>query len=727
MRQQFPLQLAYGVTVHRVQGCTVQKAIVVLSKEFFESGQAYVALSHVKKLEDLVLWSFDPVAIQLDPFYKQLLDWCDCVDKIRPTPSTINIEYPVKIKDDLVDVIDIQTVKGDSKTAITFHNETKPDEPNALDIQDSSLSGSHRGRGRPRKLKQNTCIKPKRGRGRPPKVEQQNNASNNPKRVIVHVPMLKQDSEHSMKGKDKLSLDVGSSVEGSLIVQDSNNAPAESKGHSRKRMLEDNDGPINPKRCRGRPPKVKQENYAPNKPKRGRGRPLKVKQETDAPIDPKRGRGRPPKVKQETDAPINPKRGRGRPPKVKQETDAPINPKRGRGRPPKVKQETDAPINPKRGRGRPPKVKQESDAPNKPKRNTGHPSKLQQDSDNSMPKEHPCNLNLDGVSLVEGSLITEDNNNAPAESKESKGNGTHFRKRKLEKSPCSGERSRGHPIEAFHVGSQMQQILTHVTSLLGTTPRAHLLQLCRSSVDDMVTALNSNATTYDNIVLQLNNLSHVFASQYPNLQQDLSITRLAHPVLLKIFKPIITTPDGNCLYHALSITFSGTEALTDLIRLLIAYALVKYKATMLSAFSDAYTNNTELQIQSKFSTSLKEAVTQRKWGTDHHIFACSLLFGKPIFVYNANSPTFPVSITAEQFAMLYRIAHSADRAHRASIGGYLNFCSSAQVALLNEGGVSALPLLPLCIFLTHNHFVAMLPILTSADFLPIPFTRILSD
>jgi ATP-dependent DNA helicase PIF1 len=65
MRQQFPLQLAYGVTVHRVQGCTVQKAIVVLSDQFFESGQAYAALSRVRKMEDLVLWDFDPAAIQL--------------------------------------------------------------------------------------------------------------------------------------------------------------------------------------------------------------------------------------------------------------------------------------------------------------------------------------------------------------------------------------------------------------------------------------------------------------------------------------------------------------------------------------------------------------------------------------------------------------------------------------------------------------------------------------
>ena len=44
MRQQFPIQLAYGVTVHRVQGCTVQKAIVCLNSKFFESGQAYMLL-----------------------------------------------------------------------------------------------------------------------------------------------------------------------------------------------------------------------------------------------------------------------------------------------------------------------------------------------------------------------------------------------------------------------------------------------------------------------------------------------------------------------------------------------------------------------------------------------------------------------------------------------------------------------------------------------------------
>ena len=49
----FPIAPAYGMTIHKVQGLTLDK--IVLNPGTFATGQLYVALSRVRSMDDIVL------------------------------------------------------------------------------------------------------------------------------------------------------------------------------------------------------------------------------------------------------------------------------------------------------------------------------------------------------------------------------------------------------------------------------------------------------------------------------------------------------------------------------------------------------------------------------------------------------------------------------------------------------------------------------------------------
>jgi ATP-dependent exoDNAse (exonuclease V) alpha subunit len=53
--RQFPFVLGFAITVHRAQGMTLNSMAFNVGEGLFSPGQLYVALSRVKKLEDLTL------------------------------------------------------------------------------------------------------------------------------------------------------------------------------------------------------------------------------------------------------------------------------------------------------------------------------------------------------------------------------------------------------------------------------------------------------------------------------------------------------------------------------------------------------------------------------------------------------------------------------------------------------------------------------------------------
>lgn len=78
---QFPLKLAWAVTIHKSQGMTFEKAIVD-AHQSFASGQVYVALSRCRSLDGLILTSkISESDIKVDPI---VVEYMKTVERIEP-------------------------------------------------------------------------------------------------------------------------------------------------------------------------------------------------------------------------------------------------------------------------------------------------------------------------------------------------------------------------------------------------------------------------------------------------------------------------------------------------------------------------------------------------------------------------------------------------------------------------------------------------------------------
>ncbi len=78
-RYQFPLILAYALTIHKIQGSTLDYGIMELGDNIFSAGMAYVALSRVRSLEGIYISKFSKYCIYAN---KKALRFEKAVDKL---------------------------------------------------------------------------------------------------------------------------------------------------------------------------------------------------------------------------------------------------------------------------------------------------------------------------------------------------------------------------------------------------------------------------------------------------------------------------------------------------------------------------------------------------------------------------------------------------------------------------------------------------------------------
>ena len=86
LRTMLPLKLSWGLSFHKIQGSTLESAIVNCGRGIFTEGQAYVALSRVRNSDNLYLSEFFPSKITTNKkaltFENNMLKKCIFIDAL---------------------------------------------------------------------------------------------------------------------------------------------------------------------------------------------------------------------------------------------------------------------------------------------------------------------------------------------------------------------------------------------------------------------------------------------------------------------------------------------------------------------------------------------------------------------------------------------------------------------------------------------------------------------
>jgi len=105
---QYPLSLAWALTIHKIQGATLNMAEMDIGQSIFEYGQTYVALSRIRSLDGLYLSDFNNKKIGANP---KVREFYDTISKNIIPIETQDSVIDQELKEDTYETKDIKKIK----------------------------------------------------------------------------------------------------------------------------------------------------------------------------------------------------------------------------------------------------------------------------------------------------------------------------------------------------------------------------------------------------------------------------------------------------------------------------------------------------------------------------------------------------------------------------------------------------------------------------------------
>jgi ATP-dependent DNA helicase PIF1 len=111
---QYPLCLAWALTIHKIQGATLNMAEMDIGQSIFEYGQSYVALSRIRSLDGLYLSAFNSKKIGANP---KVIEFYDRISKnalplLEETDDEIvTKDTPTELEEESYDSKNVKVIK----------------------------------------------------------------------------------------------------------------------------------------------------------------------------------------------------------------------------------------------------------------------------------------------------------------------------------------------------------------------------------------------------------------------------------------------------------------------------------------------------------------------------------------------------------------------------------------------------------------------------------------